>query len=62
MYHAISGYIMRKIKGHGICWYTVNEIRHIVREDLKDVSSLFDDKLYLFGEKPSSYDATAFAI
>lgn len=48
--------------GHGIGRHSEQDIFDIAVRDLRAVSAILGDKQYLFGSKPSSYDAAVFGV
>ncbi|MFW2438603.1 MAG: glutathione S-transferase family protein [Arenicellales bacterium] len=54
--------VIKTLKGQGISRHTNEEIQQILRCSLQALSDLLGSRNYFFGDKPSSLDATAFAI
>ncbi|NIA02592.1 MAG: glutathione S-transferase family protein [Planctomycetia bacterium] len=54
--------VIKALKGQGVSRHTNEEIQQILRSSLQSLSDLLGSRDYFFGDKPSSLDATAFAI
>lgn len=54
--------IGKQIYGHGMGRHSAQEIFHIGKIDLESLSVFLGDKAYFMGDKPTSLDASAFAI
>lgn len=50
------------LAGHGMGRHTPEEIYSLGKADLSVLSELLGDKPFFFGEKPTSFDATAYAF
>ncbi|MEQ8178391.1 MAG: glutathione S-transferase family protein [Amphiplicatus sp.] len=54
--------VVEKARAHGIGRHSPEEVATLGCESLDALATLLDDGPYLFGEKPSGADATAFAL
>ncbi|XP_033732091.1 failed axon connections homolog [Pecten maximus] len=52
----------KRMWNHGIGRYSPDQIRHIMSEDLKALSSYLGPKKFLFGDKASKFDCAIFGI
>lgn len=50
------------LRGHGMGRHTPDEVESIGTADLVALSNILGEKLFLLGEQPSSYDATAYSF
>ncbi|ATQ70159.1 MULTISPECIES: glutathione S-transferase family protein [Methylosinus] len=62
----VRSLVRRKIgasmKAHGMGRHSADEIAELARRDMDALATLLGDKRFLFGDKPSGADATAFAF
>ena len=58
----ISRLLQKEMYGHGIGRHSKEEIVAIGRRDLEALSRFLGDKTYMFGDRISRFDATAFGI
>jgi glutathione S-transferase len=54
--------VRKNINGHGIGLHTPEEIELLAKSDLDAIAAQLGDQDFLFGDKPSSADATAFGL
>lgn len=54
--------VLRSLFAQGTGRHTPDEIQAMARADFGALASLLGDKPFLFGEEPTSYDATAYAF
>jgi len=54
--------VIKKLKAQGLTLHGDEEIQKIFKQSLVALSDLLGEKLYFFGDKPSSLDATVFAL
>jgi glutathione S-transferase len=54
--------VRKKLRGQGTGRHTREEITRMGAADMSALSTLLADKRYLLGDKPSTFDATAFAF
>jgi glutathione S-transferase-like protein len=58
----IRNQVLKMLKGQGIAKHSDHEIQHVLRRSLDSLSTLLAEKDFLFGENPSSLDATAYGL
>jgi glutathione S-transferase len=52
----------QNLRGHGMGRHNAKEVYEIARLDITALADFLGDKLYFFGDKPSSLDATAYGV
>lgn len=60
--HLARRAVRRQLRGHGMGRHGRDEIYAIGRRDLAAVAGLLADKPFLLGDRPTSYDASAYAF
>ena len=59
---AVVDSLLGELRGHGMGRHNADEVENIGKADLVALSDFLGENLYLLGEEPTSYDATAYSF
>jgi len=54
--------LVRDLRGHGVALHRAEDVWEMGRQDLTALSQLLRDRVYFFGDEPTTTDATVFGL